>query len=76
MTDEQLVDALIDRLKEFEQRFTVNTKGPIEVAERLADAISSLVYRFARAESLYPGLTDRLRNAATALRTKSPKEST
>lgn len=74
MTDEQLVDALIGRLKEFEQRFTVNTKGPIEVAERLADAIASIACRFAKAASFYAGLTDRLQNAEKALRTKSPKE--
>ena len=66
--DEQLVQRLIDALNKFDQRFMVNSNGPIEAAERLAGVISSIVYRFAAASSLYPGFIERLNKAENALR--------
>jgi hypothetical protein len=66
--DEQLVIRLIEALNRFDQRFVVNSKGPIEAAERLGWVIGSIAFRFSAANSLYPGFVERLTKAENALR--------
>lgn len=74
MTDEKLVEALAEKLKEFDQGFVVNTKGPVKVAESLGSVLRSIAYRFRGATDSYIGLNERLEKAVLALTTKTQQE--
>tara|TARA_R110000868_G_scaffold290945_5_gene551186 strand:+ start:6206 stop:6460 length:255 start_codon:yes stop_codon:yes gene_type:complete len=74
MTDEELVEALANKLKEFNQAFVANTNGPVKVAESLGSVLRSIAYRFSRATDLYIGLNQRLEKAVLALTTKTQQE--